>query len=221
MNSKEMISQIPLFSGLDEQELDLVFHSSTRKKFQKKSIVFQEGEPGDSFFMTVSGEGNFVLFSEDGKEIILSEFSKGDFFGEIAILDGKPRSSSVVTKTNCEFLVIEGKDLFEIMEGHPAVSIKVIKRLCERLRDLTKKVGTLTFLDATGRVAAYIMEIAKKDGTPITKGVKIEDFPHPHEISSKLGLTRESVSRVLKNMKKQGYITTTGENLIVHEEAFS
>ncbi len=219
MKSKEMLKKIHLFSSLDDQELDLIHGSTKNRKYLKNSVVLQEGEPGDSFFLTVSGVGKFVLFSEDGKEIILSEFSEGDFFGEIAILDGEPRSSSVTTKTECEFIVIQGKDLFEIMKNHPGVSIKIIQNFCERMRGLTKKVGSLTFLDATGRVASFILETAKKSGSQIKQGVRIENFPSVQEISSTLALTRETVSRALKNMKDQGYVAQTGKTLIVHEDA--
>ena len=116
---REHLKNIFLFSELSYQELDLILSTSRRKRYPKGSIVFHEGDPGDFLLVIFSGKVKVVLLGEGGQEIILSILGPGSFFGEMAILEAAPRSATVLTLENSEFLSIEQKSFMELLQRHP------------------------------------------------------------------------------------------------------
>jgi CRP-like cAMP-binding protein len=215
---KEFLKQVPLFAGLENEEIDLIYQVSRVLHYPSNTLILGEDEPGDKLYIILTGTVKIVLWGEEGQEIILSVLKQGEFFGEMSLLDEEPRSANVVTLEDTETVVLQRKDFTAQMKNHPTLLLKVTRELCRRLRNANKKIGNLAFLTVYGRVAQLLMQLASSQGIMTKHGVLIPNMPTHREIAANLGSSREAVSRVLGDMKKRGQISTLGRQLILHEK---
>lgn len=218
MTIKKLLKQIPLFTDLADDEIEILCQVSKSRYYPKNTIIFHEDEPGDTLHVIITGRVKIVLWWEDGRELTLSTLKEGEFFGEMSLLDEAPRSANVLALENTETISIQRKDFIIQVEKHPLLLLKIVKELCRRLRNVDEKIGNLAFLDVYGRVARLLMELAKSKGTLTKYGIIIANMPPHREIAATLGSSREAVSRVLSDMKKRGQISTSGRDLILHEK---
>ncbi len=179
---------------------DTAQHAVTRT-FPKNTIVVNEGEQTDSLYIIVSGRVKIYVSDDNGKEIVLSEAGPGEYFGEM-VLDEGPRSASVMTLEPTQFLVIPGEDFMEFVVKSPEFSLHLILKLIRRVRALTNDVKSLALMDVYGRVARMLLDLAvDRDGVLV-----IEKRPTQQEMASRVGASREMVSRILGDLVNGGYI---------------
>ena len=153
--------------------------------------------------------------SEDGREVILSMLGEGDFFGEMSILDGHPRSANVTTMEETELLMVRRADFLHLVQNKPQIAIKLLAVLATRLRKTDRKIEGLALSDVTGRVTQTVLQLANDHGSPTEEGVLIKKRPTHQDLANMSGTTRESVSRILKKLETQGYIANRGRDLLV------
>jgi len=211
-----LLKEIPIFSDLNEEEIKEIFNISSIKKFEKNDVVLLQHEPGDSLFILLQGKVKVVLFSKDGKEVILSTLSRGDYFGEMSLLDGKPRSASVIASEDSEFIILKREKFIKLIKNYPNIALKLLSEFSRRLRTADKKISSLALMDVYGRVARAIMELAEKDGIKEGNNYIIERPTHQN-LANMAGTSRETVSRVLRDFIQSGYISIEGKNLIIHD----
>ncbi|HWP47433.1 MAG TPA: Crp/Fnr family transcriptional regulator [Candidatus Limnocylindrales bacterium] len=215
---KEFLKQVPLFTDLEDEEIDLIYQVSRIVHYPPDTLILSEDEPGNRLYVILTGRVKIALWGEEGQEIILSVLKQGEFFGEMSLLDEEPRSANVVTLEDTETISIQRKDFTAQMKKHPGILLKVARELCRRLRNADKKIGDLAFLQVYGRVAQLLMQLASSQGIVTKYGILIPNMPTHREIAANLGSSREAVSRVLSDMKKRGQISTSGRQLILHEK---
>ena len=192
-----LLRQVPLFEGLDDEQLDAIALVTITRRFDKDQVIILAEEEGDALFIISSGQVKVSIVSEDGREVILSLLGTGSVFGELSLLDGKPRSANVVATENTGLLA----------------------ELAARLRKTDRKIEGLALLDVTSRISETLLQLADEHGTETDDGVLLKSRPTHQQIANMSGTTRETVSRGLKRLEKQGYITTEGRTItIVHEE---
>jgi len=218
MISEDLLRQVPLFSGLDEEDIQSLIGAVTRRKYPKDAVIFFESDPGDAMFMIISGRVKVTILSDDGREIILSILSDRDFFGEMALLDNEPRSATAIAVEDTEVAVIHQKDFLSIVEKRPRVAINLLSALSDRLRKANHQIGSLALLDVYGRVAGVLLEMASDTGIRLKDGRIRFRRPTHQEIANMIGATRETVSRTISDLHRQGYIEIAGKNVIIQDQ---
>ena len=215
-NIKELLKSFPLFSDLSDEDLSDIEKIVKIKRFGKNEIILYQFDPGDSLYIISRGKVKVVLFSKDGKEVLLSNLGPGEFFGEMSLLDGLPRSASVVALEDSEVLVLNRKDFLELIRNLPEIALRILTEMSKRLRSADQKIGSLILMDVYGRVARVLVELAEKEGKRVNDDIVIETKLRQQDIANMVGASRETVSRVLKDFVQNGFITIDGKKIIIH-----
>lgn len=198
-----ILKNIPLFSGLEEDQLETLRKALIVKTYPKNYYVFSEGDPSDSFYVVEKGKVNVGINDEEGREVILSMLGPGEYFGEMALLDGEPRCAYVMTKEQTRLLIISKRDFEKLINSNTGIMLNLLKGLQKRLREANRRIESLALMDVYGRVARLLTQIAgvREDEVVIT-----DKMTH-QEIANMVGASREMVSRVLKELTNEGYIS--------------
>ena len=214
-----LLRQVPLFEGLDDEQLDAIALVTITRRFDKHQVIILAEEEGDALFIISSGQVRVSIVSEDGREVILSLLGTGSVFGELSLLDGKPRSANVVATENTDLYMLRRSDFLQLVYKVPQIAVGLLAELAARLRKTDRKIEGLALLDVTSRISETLLQLADEHGTETDDGVLLKSRPTHQQIANMSGTTRETVSRVLKRLEKQGYISTEGRTItIVHEE---
>ncbi|MGR3179644.1 MAG: Crp/Fnr family transcriptional regulator [Candidatus Anammoxibacter sp.] len=211
----ELLRKIPLFSSLDDKQLENVFNHGITKKFKKDEFVLRHREEGDAMYLIIKGSVKLTLFNEDGKILVLSTLSQGDFFGELSLLDDKLRSCTVIVASDCELFILTRTLFFALIKESPAMTFSILKEMTVRLRKASSKMGSLALLDVYGRIVQLLYEIANDVGEVTEDGYVIDKLPTHEELANIVGATRESVSRVISNIKKTGLLKYSKDRKIL------
>lgn len=198
----DFLATVQLFSGLDRSELQR-FADVTREKFYPKgSVILFENDPGDSLFVVRSGRVKVVLIGEDGREVILGVLGVSEHFGELSLIDDRPRSAHVIAMEDSHLLVLRREDFRARVEASPKVAWALLAELSRRLRRADDKIGGLVLLDVPGRIARLLIDLADESG-----GQAIEKSLTHQTIAQMIGASRETVSRAMKDFQDAGWIT--------------
>jgi CRP/FNR family transcriptional regulator, cyclic AMP receptor protein len=215
MDIVDLVSAVPIFGELDPPDIKKITEIGINRKYTKNGIVFLEEEEGAALFIIISGKVKIVRTDDEGKEVILSILGEGDFFGEMAILDGLPRSATVVSIDESELFMIHRRDFLQLIERSPQVAVSLLRELTRRLRKSDEQIKSLSLKDAVGRVANVILQLADDLGK-IKKGqVIIEDFPLQQDLANMAGTSRETISRTIHQFIRDGYLEQRGNAIII------
>ena len=217
MVSAELFRQVPLFAGLEDEDLESLIAVANRRKYPKDGVIFFENDVGDALFMILSGRVKVTILSDDGREIILAMLSDANFFGEMSLLDNEPRSATAIALQETEMVVLHQRDFLSIVEKRPRVLINLLSVLSSRLGKANQQIGNLALHDVYGRVARILLEMASEDGTRQADGRVTFRRPTHKEIANMIGATRETVSRMISDLHRQGYIEIAGKNVIIQD----
>ena len=223
MDDRELLRTVPIFADLSEADLEKLTGLALRKRYPKDGVVFFENESGDTLFMISQGRIKVTILGDDGREIILSVLGSGDFFGEMALLDNEPRSATAIAAEDSELLSLSRADFEGVLATNPAMMMSLIKVLTGRLRHANHQISTLALLDVYGRVARVIVELGREDGKRLKDGRISFQRPTHQEIANRIGTTRETVTRMLKDLQRQSLIKVTGREIVLEpnfEKAF-
>lgn len=218
MNSKNLANffkQVPLFSNLDEAEIDQLSQICSERNFEKGQTIFYEEDMGTSFYIIISGQVKIVMLSSDGREHILGLLKEKDFFGEMALLDGEPRSATAIALVDVKTITITREDFHRILKNNPAMSIKIMAVLCKRLRQADRHVESLAFLSAPGRVARILIQLSEDHGTKEGDKVIISHQMTRQEFANIAGTSRETLTRVLMEFQDDGLIDISKSQIII------
>jgi CRP/FNR family cyclic AMP-dependent transcriptional regulator len=202
-------SLFPLLQ-LDEGALIALIPRGGAQDYPKASVVIQEGDLTDSLYIILSGRVKVFLSEEGGKEYVLSVIGAGDYFGEVA-LDGGPRSASIMTLEACRFFIVPKAEVRTLVEQHPDFARNLIGRLIRKVRSLSDSVHNLALLSVYCRLLRLIDEqaVQRDDGRRITERLTQQD------IASRVGASREMVSRLIADLSNCGYIAIENKCVVV------
>jgi len=211
--SPAVLRTVSLFSTFPEEQLRMLATLVTRRSASRGSIIIAAGDPTDSLYIILSGRLKVMMSDAEGKEVILSILSGGEFFGEMGLIDDAPRSASVVAIEPCELLVLTRRDFKKSMAENAEMAMGVMRGLVRRLREADRKIGSLALLDVYGRVARLLLDMAETvDGQKmVTKRLPKQD------IAKMIGASREMVSRVMKDLQTGGYIEMRGSSILLRD----
>ena len=206
-----MLEEFRLFSDLSDEELDLIQSRAIARNFPKNAVILNEGDETASLYLIQSGRVKFFLSDADGKEVVLNTEGPGGYFGELSLLDRLPRSVSVMTLEPSTLQVVSRDDLFDCLRRNPEISLKLLRHLSRRLRELSDDVRSLALMDVYGRVVRLLEQLVIEEGGVRAVGEKLTH----QEISQRVGSSREMVSRIMGDLSKGGYLDTSGERIVV------
>jgi len=207
------LGSFPLFSGLQRNELDALADRAVTKTYPRNAIIVSEGDRSNSLYIVLSGRVKVYVSDESGREVVLGVEGPGDYFGEM-LLDGGPRSASVMTLEPSELSIIPKEDFRGLLRANPDLAIHLIEKLIQRTRRLTENVKSLALLDVYGRVARLLLDLAvKRDG----RLAIAEQLTH-QDIADRVGASREMISRILKDLTTGGYIAIEGRRITINKQ---
>lgn len=210
---EQILSRNPLFSGLEDFYIKDLTAKGDVRSWPAGSQVIVEGETGEEVYFITSGKVKVTLYGEEGREIVLAVLKEGDVFGEMSIIDDKPRSANVEAVSVLECLVINKSAFLEYLARHHRVYGRLFAYLTGRLREATRKIGGLALLDVCGRIAHTLIGMSRAGGDE--KVVSIERPTH-EELAAMIGSSREVVSRALKKMTQEGYIKIEKDKILLY-----
>jgi CRP/FNR family cyclic AMP-dependent transcriptional regulator len=209
------IQEIPIFSELDEGQIVEIQRYFMPQTYKKDNMILIEEEVGSSMFIITAGRIKISRLSDDGREVILSILSEGDFFGEMSILDGQTRSATAVALDDSELLLIRRDDFLKMLHSFPQIAINLLRELASRLRRADAQIKSLSLQDATGKVASTILRLADDAGRIKHGMVEISELPLQQDLANMSGTSRETISRVIKSLCVDGYLRKEGGKLVI------
>lgn len=210
------LTSIPFFSGLEPDALERVAAGMRARRFRRGEVIFHAGDPGDALFIIVSGEVKISLPSESGDEAILVRLQQGDVFGELALLDGAPRSATATALGAVESVVLPRDRFRDLIAKEPAVRDALLASLAAELRRLTTQVEELHFLDITGRLAACLVRLAADHGSAVDDGaIRLGASLTQGELAAMVGSTRQSVNKLLGQFTDDGFVRIDRAGIVI------
>jgi len=205
---------------MGEPSLQAIARTLRSRRFRRGEVLFHEGDPGDALFVVASGAVKVVVPSEDGEEAILATLRRGDFLGELALLDGAPRSASAVALEATETLTLPRDQFRALIAGEPAIRDALLASVAGELRRLTTHVAELHFLDLTGRLAARLARLAEEHGERQPNGEIRLDAPLTQsDLAAMIGATRQSVNKLLGEFEADGLLRMERDSIVVPDLA--
>jgi len=200
------------------KNIDKLLAHCHRRRYTAKSTIIYAGDRCESLFFIVKGSVTILIEDDDGREMIIAYLNAGDFFGEMGLFEkegsDKERSAWVRAKTECEVAELSYAKFRELTQQDPDILYALGSQMAERLRNTTRKVGDLAFLDVTGRVARTLLDLCKQpDAMTHPDGMQIKITRQ--EIGRIVGCSREMVGRVLKSLESQGLVYVKGKTMVV------
>ena len=213
MNKDTLIQTVPLFSDLSETSLKVITDKMVARSYGKEKMILIEESAGETFFLISEGTVKITRMSDDGREVILAILGEGDFFGEMALLDGEGRSANVVALEDAEVLTLQRSDFLDILERFPKIAIHLLKELTTRIRHSDQQIESLSLSGAEQRIALVLIRLAEEMGQIKEGTVTIEHIPYQQDIANMAGTSRETVSRVYKMLEDKNHIVREGKTL--------
>jgi len=212
----EFLRRVSIFKDLpDRGLLDLASRVTVKHRAAGAVIVAQD-EPGDAFFILHTGRARVALFGENGREVTLHQLRPGDYFGEVSVFDGRPRSANVVAVTDVTALALDRESLLSHLRSHPETAIRLLTDLSRRLRHTDEMIGNLALLDVYGRLARTLLSLAREEGNePGNEGVLLRVRPTQQELAHMVGTCRETVSRAVSSLTRQGLLSNRGRGMVL------
>lgn len=210
----EYIKNIPLFKQLKDAQLKEVAARCKIARYRKGDVIFHKTDLSTDLYIVSSGKLKAVLADEEGGEILLAQFEKGDFFGELSLLDGKGRSATIIAVGDAELAVLK-KDLFlDFLHKEPSVAVELMTTLVERLRKADELIESLAFLEVGERLVRALLETATPGGA-LSKGFLKAGKPTHKELAVRIGSLREAVSKCMKVLEIKGIVKEAEGQLLI------
>ena len=198
---------------LSDADLMAVGSHGVARSYPKNTIIVTEGDKTDSLYVILEGRVKVFVSDDSGNEVLLLTQGAGEYFGEL-VLDEGPRSASIMTLEPARFLVVPKADFREFVMRNPAFALSLIEKLIGRVRSLTASVKSLALMDVYGRVARLLLDLAEDSGGQLAISQRLTQ----QDIASRIGASREMVSRILKDLSTGGYLTQSRTGIVLHRK---
>jgi CRP/FNR family transcriptional regulator, cyclic AMP receptor protein len=213
----ERLRACALFARVPEPLLQQIGRSLRRRRFRRNEVVFHQGDPGDSLHIIADGAVKIVLPSAEGEEAIIATLRVGDFFGELALLDGAPRSATVTALEPTETLVLPRDVFHDLLDRDASLREALLAGVAAELRRLTGQVEELHFLDLAGRLSMRLVRLAR-DVEPAATGEVRLDWPFTQsDLAAMIGGTRQSVNKLLVDLVHDGSLRIDRDTLVIRD----
>jgi CRP-like cAMP-binding protein len=206
---------VPLLAALSESDREVLARHVTRKRYRRNDVIFQREDPGNSLFIIEKGAVRVFVPGAQGTDLTLAVFNAGDFFGDMSLLDGRPRSASIAATLETTTLVLERADFISLLRARPDAAMAVLEVVAKRLRDAGEMASDLAFLGVGGRLAKRLLDLAETNGVQGADGSYLDMPITQEELATMIGVTRESVNRNLNQFRRLGWVQYKGRKFLI------
>ena len=189
----------PLFGSLPASDVERLVAYARVERFRRGGAIFHKGDEGTGLMAVLAGQVKISVPSVDGKEAVLNVIQAGSVFGEIALLDGRPRTADAVAMTDCDLLVLDRREFVPMLRDHPELALRLLELLCARLRRTSEQVEDMLFLDLAARLAKSLLRLSR-DLKSTTISITQKD------LGQMVGLSRESTNKQLRAWERRGWV---------------
>lgn len=211
----EILRRAPLFASLDDEAFAALTEELTEVDLSRGATLFYEGDPGDQLYFVISGKIKLGRTASDGRENLVAIMGPGEIFGEMALFDPGPRSTSATAVSETRLAGVKHASLKKAMEKSPSISAQVLQALARRLRRTNENLADLVFSDVPGRVAKALLDLADRFGRPATDGILVAHELTQEELAQLVGASRETVNKALADFAQRGWIRLEGKSVLI------
>lgn len=214
-----LLKKVPIFSNLDDDELEKIRKLCVTQHYEKDRLILIEEDIGKTLFLIQKGRFKVSRMSDDGREVILSILGPGGFFGELSLIDGKTRSASVTAIENSEALLLYRSEFLALLQDYPQIAVSLLKELAARIRKSDTQIKSLSLQDAMGRVSSTLIMLAEDSGRIRHGQVVIPKIPLQQDLANMAGTSRETISRVFRYLEDEKLIQREGRKITISDYA--
>ena len=209
----------PLFAAMTPAELDAILTMAIEHRYHRGQTIFQKDDAGSALMAVLAGRVRISAVSAEGKEMTLNVISPGEVFGEIALLDGKPRSADATAIEETILLVLERRDFLPFVLNNQDLTARLLAILCERLRRTSVALEDIALFDLPVRLGRVLLKLGEDYGRPTDAGLRIDMKLSQKDLSNLVAATRESINKQLRTWREAGMVTIDGGYLILTRPA--
>jgi CRP-like cAMP-binding protein len=203
IDKRALLHGHPIFGALPRQLIEILAAKATVRAIRRETTIFSKGDGGLGLYAVMRGTVKISSSSIDGREAVFNLIHAGEIFGEIALLDGRPRTADAVAMTDCSIMMIDRREFMPLVHEQPEVAIKLVELLCARLRHTSEQYEEMMFLDFPGRLAKALLRLAERIGAASGRS---DVLITQREISNILGRSRETTNKQLRAWARQGVV---------------
>ncbi|MEV8145321.1 Crp/Fnr family transcriptional regulator [Specibacter sp. NPDC078709] len=211
----EVLRRAPLFATLDDEAFRLLTDELAEVDLSRGASVFREGDQGDQLYFIVSGKVKLGRTSADGRESLVAILGPGELFGEMALFDPAPRSTTATAVSETRLAGLKNESLNALLRNRPEVSMQLLQALARRLRRTNDNLSDLVFSDVPGRVAKAILDLADRFGRPATDGILVAHELTQEELAQLVGASRETVNKALAEFVQRGWLRLEARAVVI------
>jgi CRP-like cAMP-binding protein len=211
-DKRAILRNHPIFGELRTDLLEQLSSRAIPRSVRSGTAIFTKGDPGTCLFAVCSGTIKISAPSLTGRSAIFNLISDGSVFGEVALLDGLPRTADATAITDCELMMIERRDFVPLVQQQPEMATKLIEVLCGRLRQTTEQVEDVMFLDLPGRLAKTLLQLAK-NSKPNPRGPRVALTQS--DIGKMIGMSRESTNKQLRTWQDRNWLLLERRGIVI------
>ncbi len=210
---------VPFFADLPEEHAEELAKALVPRRYTAGQVIFHLGDPGGLLYLIGKGKVKISHATTDGQEVVLAILGRGDFFGELALIDDAPRSATAVALETAETWTLHHEEFIHYLTGNPEFALHVLKTLAGHIRRLNTQLADIFFLDLPGRLARTLLQLADQYGTYTTEGTVINLSLTQTDLAEMAGATRVSINKALGRFRRAGWIRITGKQVTVIDRA--
>jgi CRP/FNR family transcriptional regulator/CRP/FNR family cyclic AMP-dependent transcriptional regulator len=215
MEDAAFLARVPLFASLKPALLDELAGKLAPKSYRRGEVIFHQDDPGSAMHIVKSGQVKIATTSPEGEEVIMAILKDSDFFGELSLLDDKPRSANAVAMEATQTLILRRDDFVDMLSRHPEMVGAVLASLAERLRRTDQLLEDAVFLDLPARLSKRLLELAQKHGVKTDKGLEIDLRLTQQDLAATLGVTRVALNKHLGRLQDDDLISLESKRIII------
>lgn len=213
--SDDVVRTTSVFSSLDDETYAALRTAMTATSVRRGEILFREGEPGDRFWIIVSGKVKLGHTAADGRESLIAVLGAGEIIGELSVYDPGTRAATATVLAPSTLLELEHSRFVTLLDEHPALARELLQSLAQRLRKTNSALADLVFSDVPGRVAKALLDLAARFGRPVAQGIRVPHDLTQEELAQLVGASRETVNKSLAEFSSRGWIQLDGRAVIL------
>jgi CRP/FNR family transcriptional regulator, cyclic AMP receptor protein len=202
----DALSRVWIFQGLSEEELAHLSLLAQTKVYKPRETIVEKGDAATELFVLLRGRAKVGTPGADGSHAAINVMGPGEVFGEVAILDGRPRSATVTTLEECEMAIVDKAAFNDLLAASPTIAVKLLNVLAGRVRELTTRIEDRAFLDVPARLAKQLLWLARNHGVEDGSAVRIDLRLSQQELGELIGATRESVNKQVREWTRSGIL---------------
>lgn len=215
----EILARAGIFQGVAPDAVAALARQLEPVKYPRGHVVFREGEPGDNLYIITSGKVKIGRRTPDGRESLITLMGPADMFGELALFDPGPRTSTVTTLTDVDAVSMDHAALRAWIRDRPHIAEQLLRVLARRLRRTNDSLSDLIFTDVPGRVAKQLLDLAKRFGVREGESLRVDHELTQEELAQLVGSSRETVNKALADFAARGWIRRQGKTVFIDDAA--